>query len=98
MCVQITDDSNIKEAVKAMKKIVKNPSQHELLRNRMDAVNDQITAESSARKEGMIEALINLVTKGIVAPEVAAKEAGISIQEFASKLKQRQIAKQEQNT
>ena len=46
-------------------------------------INDRIKA---AKKEGRLENLISLVKKGLISEEIAAEEAGMSVESFAQKM------------
>ena len=95
------DNSAIKEAAKTMELILKNPTERELIRARMDALIDQRTIERSAerrglakgraegRAEGRVEGQINgfagLVKDGLLSIAEAAKRCNMTTEEFAQK-------------
>lgn len=80
--VQCIDDANVKEAAKTMEMIVKNPSEREILDARINAINDQITAEASAEKRGRLGILFDLVDEGLLSIQDASQKAGVSVKEF----------------
>ena len=72
-----------------MELIMKNPTERELVRARMDAMIDQRTmiksAERRGRAEGQIATLAGLVKDGLLPIAEAAKRSNMTIKEFAQK-------------
>ena len=76
-----------------MELIMKNPTERELVRARMDAMIDQRTMIKSAerrgraegRAEGQIATLAGLVKDGLLPIAEAAKRSNMTIKEFAQK-------------
>ena len=72
-----------------MELILKNPTERELIRARMDALIDQRTIERSAerrgRAEGQIEFAAGMVKDGLLTIAEAAKRMNMTTEEFAQK-------------
>ena len=68
-----------------MEMIMRNPTEREIVRARMDALIDQRTMMRSAERRGQITVLTELVKDGILPIDEAAKRVNLETAEFAEK-------------
>ena len=83
--LQQTEVQPIQKAVMIIHQMSDDEKIQELARLREKALHDEASALSSARKEGALETLADLVRDGIITLQEGARRANMSVSEFEAK-------------
>ena len=84
----VEEDKTFEEACERLKKASSDEKLMAMYRSREKAIRDWNDSINSARREGQITELIELVRDGLLDVQKAAERAGMTLEEFQAAMKQ----------